>query len=86
MMMVESRGFVADVESARKLVEGMGGSLCSHYAFSDILFRSVERIIDLRCESLRLRVYEHNEWPVKNSYSRISVQSGRRVAKVTSLL
>ncbi len=63
--MIDARTFSADIEEARKILEGNGAILKGEYAIHDIIFAPKDADMTLADEFLRLRLVPKNIWNEK---------------------
>lgn len=84
--MIEARGVILDVEKCIKKVESIGGVFKNHYAFTDVIYIPTNRIIDLKSEFIRLRLYKENGWPTKNIILTHKLSNWKGDSKIDTLL
>ena len=63
--MKEVRGIIKNIEKTKKKIEQLGGLFKSNYSFTDVIFLSTSKKINLNKEFIRLRIYKISSWPTK---------------------
>ncbi|HYC34293.1 MAG TPA: hypothetical protein VEC13_01020 [Candidatus Paceibacterota bacterium] len=64
--MIEARVFVSEIETARKILEAQNALFKGEYCCRDSIYSSVDPLVGIDQEFLRLRVNEKNIWNEKD--------------------